>query len=83
MREWNFSYAHSIDYHANLMDTLTKINKKERELHAAKGRLRNLKHSRWVAENYHDKPVDKRAIKQTEQEITEYRKTLAELYKKI
>lgn len=62
------------------MDKQTQINKVERELHAAKGRLRELKQSKWITENYKQKPVDHAAIQQTETQITQYRQQLKELY---
>lgn len=65
------------------MTTIEQINKTERLLHATKGRLRELKQSNWINENYKKKPVDHEAIKQAEQQINQYRKALSELYKTI
>lgn len=67
-----------------MMDKLTQINKAERELHAAKGRLRELRQMLWVSENIliQNKKTGNlyEEIESTEAEIKQYRQTLKELY---
>lgn len=65
------------------MDTLTQITTTERQLHAAKGRLRQMRNDNWITKEYKKQPVDQAAIQQTEQEVTKHRKTLAKLYQLI
>lgn len=65
------------------MTTIDQINRTERQLHAAKGRLRELKQSRWIDQNYKSRTVDQSPIIQAEQEIELHRKTLAKLYQAI
>lgn len=63
------------------MDKLTKINKVERELHAAKGRLKQLRNDRWTAANYkHMPPAPLTELAEVEAQITQYRQQLKELY---
>lgn len=65
------------------MSTIDQISHTERKITAAKGRLLALKQKRWVNQNYKEIPTDSEAIKQTEQELYEHRKTLAKLYQLI
>ena len=66
------------------MTTAEQINRYERILHALKGKCTSLKNQRWIDHNYKGQQTDyDPAIVQTEQEITEHRKTLKSLYETI
>ena len=66
------------------MTTTELINRHERLLHAAKGRVQTLKNKRWIDTNYKGQTTDlDPQINQTEAEITEHRRKLKSLYETI
>lgn len=66
------------------MTTIEQINRTERLLHAAKGRLQAIRQKRWIAENYkNQQPAPVAEIVEAETEITEHRRTLKNLYQTI
>jgi hypothetical protein len=66
------------------MTAETEIIRAERDLHAAKGILKELKNNRWIAENYRGQdPSETIArIRETEKRVADCRAKLAGLYVK-
>ena len=63
------------------MKPIEQINKAERTLHAAKGKLKSLQNRRWIDENYKQVKTDMDAeIQQTEAAIQQSRQQLQQLY---
>jgi hypothetical protein len=66
------------------MTTPELINKHERLLHAAKGRVQALKNQRWINANYKNLPEPPvTELVEVEAEITEHRRKLKSLYETI
>jgi len=58
-----------------------QINRTERLLHAAKGKVQSLKNQRWIDTNYKGQQTAfDTPISQIEVEIEQHRQTLKELY---
>lgn len=66
------------------MTTLEQVNRYERLLHSAKGKVQTLKNKRWIDANYKGQPTNlDPEINQIEQEITEHRQQLKNLYTQL